>query len=118
MDKKLAETIGNVARAARQRAGLTQADVAERLDMASEVYGRLERGLMLPSVPTFRKLCTTLGLSSAKALDLGIQEPFRAPVPPPGFGERPEVRRLLRRVQLLDRRKVRLLAMFAAALRG
>src|SRR3954470_18319814 len=39
----LAETIVATARAARQRHRLTQADVAERVEIASEVYGRLER---------------------------------------------------------------------------
>ncbi|HEX8705831.1 MAG TPA: helix-turn-helix transcriptional regulator, partial [Myxococcaceae bacterium] len=44
MEKPLASTLGAVARAARMRAGLTQEDVAERIGMASEVYGRMERG--------------------------------------------------------------------------
>ena len=54
MAKKLATRLGECARAARQRLNLTQEDVAERIGIATEVYGRLERGNMLPSVPTFR----------------------------------------------------------------
>ncbi|WP_083682809.1 helix-turn-helix transcriptional regulator [Archangium sp. Cb G35] len=62
--------MGEVARNARLRARLTQADVAERVGLATEVYGRLERGGMLPSVPTLLKLCFVLG-ADANAL-LGI----------------------------------------------
>ncbi|OJT16171.1 hypothetical protein BO221_51265 [Archangium sp. Cb G35] len=67
---KLAKHMGEVARNARLRARLTQADVAERVGLATEVYGRLERGGMLPSVPTLLKLCFVLG-ADANAL-LGI----------------------------------------------
>jgi len=116
MDRKLAEAIGSAARAARQRARLTQADVAERLGIASEVYGRLERGLMLPSVPTLRKLCLVLSVSADELL--GVREPDGSLVaePPPTYGESPELRRLIRRAQQLDRRKLRLLVLLAAAL--
>ena len=55
---KLARHLGKTARAARLLAKLTQADVAERVGIATEVYGRLERGAMLPSAPTLRKLCS------------------------------------------------------------
>lgn len=55
-DAELRHVVGKAARSARLRLGLTQADVAERVNLASEVYGRLERGIMLPSVPTLRRL--------------------------------------------------------------
>ncbi|MFP2934834.1 helix-turn-helix transcriptional regulator, partial [Pyxidicoccus sp. 3LG] len=70
MDKKLATTIGAAARAARTRLELTQADVAERIDVATEVYGRLERGGMLPSVQTLLKLCHELHVSADELLGL------------------------------------------------
>jgi transcriptional regulator with XRE-family HTH domain len=116
MDKKLAEAIGSAARAARQRARLTQADVAERLGIASEVYGRLERGLMLPSVVTLRKLCLVLAVPADLLLDLRESDGSWASEPPPTYGESAEVRRLIRRAQGLDRRKMRLLVLLAAAL--
>src|SRR5512138_87759 len=116
MDERLARHIGKGAREARTRMRLTQADVAERLGMANEVYGRLERGLMLPSVPTLRKLCVALGVSSDALLDLGNADASDALPLPPAFGESPEVRRLLRRVRGLDRRKMRLVILFAVAL--
>ena len=55
MEKPLASILGAVARTARMRAGLTQEDVAERIGMASEVYGRMERGQMLPRVEKLLK---------------------------------------------------------------
>ncbi|HEY0092769.1 MAG TPA: helix-turn-helix transcriptional regulator, partial [Archangium sp.] len=47
LPRGLAATIGTAARAARVQANLTQEDVAERVGLATEVYGRLERGGML-----------------------------------------------------------------------
>ena len=75
MNEELARTIGDAARAARGRLGLTQVQVAESVGIAAMVYSRLERGLMLPSVSTLLKLCrvlettpdTLLGFSSGDA---------------------------------------------------
>lgn len=120
MDKKLATTIGAAARAARTRLELTQADVAERIDVATEVYGRLERGGMLPSVQTLLKLCHELHVSADELLGLaashGPSNASRASEPPPSPQERPEVRRLLRTVRQLEPSKVKLLGLVANAL--
>ncbi|NOK15145.1 helix-turn-helix domain-containing protein, partial [Corallococcus exercitus] len=70
LERKLAVSVGAAARAARLRAGLTQADVADRVGIASEVYGRLERGKMMPSVPTLFRLCLALQLSADASLGL------------------------------------------------
>ncbi|WP_047860271.1 helix-turn-helix transcriptional regulator [Archangium gephyra] len=118
MAKKLATRLGESARAARQRLNLTQEDVAERIGIATEVYGRLERGNMLPSVPTFRKLCAVLGLSADEALGLTTENPLPwAPQPPsPEVSEPAELRRLLRRARQLDRNSLRVLSLVAAHL--
>lgn len=118
MDKKLATTIGASARVARGRMELTQADVAERIDVATEVYGRLERGGMLPSVQTLLKLCHELHVSADELLGLAAQgaPPSRASEAPPPTPERPEVRRLLRSVRQLDPGQVKLLGLVANAL--
>jgi transcriptional regulator with XRE-family HTH domain len=68
MNQVLAETIGTAARAAREKMGLTQAQVAERIQLTSLVYSRLERGKMLPSVPSLVRLCAALHLSPEEAL--------------------------------------------------
>jgi transcriptional regulator with XRE-family HTH domain len=114
MDSKLAADLGTVARAARTRAGLTQADVAERVGVASEVYGRLERGHMLPSVVTLRKLCLTLNVTADELLALRAPG-HRASEQTETYGEPPEVRLLMRRLKHLDHKRLRLVSLIADA---
>ncbi|WP_426756699.1 helix-turn-helix transcriptional regulator [Myxococcus sp. Y35] len=119
MEQRLATLIGNAVRAARQRLELTQADVAERVGIATEVYGRLERGHMLPSVRTLRKLCLVLNCSSDVLLGMagaGVEGAPALAEDPPEYRERPEVRRLLRTVRKLDAPRLRLLGQVAHAL--
>ena len=120
MAGELASALGRAAREARARIGLTQAIVAERIDVATEVYGRLERGLMLPSVETLCRLCRVLRVSSDVLLGL-VQgssgpEPGLPDRPPATCEESPDVRRLVRRVKRLDPRRLRLLGLLAAEL--
>jgi transcriptional regulator with XRE-family HTH domain len=61
---RISVQIGATAREARKRAKLTQEDVAERLGVAPEVYGRMERGVIMPSVSRLKKLCEVLGVSA------------------------------------------------------
>lgn len=117
--QKLSKALGDEARHARQRAGLTQADVAERIGVATEVYGRLERGLLMPSVPTLRRLCVALGLQADVLLSLGTGRPSPAwaePLPPPEK-EGPQMRRLMRHVRKLNTAQLRALSIVAATLR-
>ncbi|NTX08877.1 helix-turn-helix transcriptional regulator [Myxococcus sp. CA051A] len=102
MNQELAITVGAAARAARARLGLTQADVAERVGIAMEVYSRMERGRVLPSVTTLRRLCLVLRMD-ANAL-LGLAEGL--PVAPgPSVATRsedpPALRRLVRALRAL-----------------
>jgi transcriptional regulator with XRE-family HTH domain len=100
MDEKLLHALGNAARAARLRLGLTQAEVAKKVGLKSGVYGRVERGMMTPSVPTLRRICETLGISSDALLALSAQAPeVTAPAPPPGAGEHPELSRIIHILQ-------------------
>jgi transcriptional regulator with XRE-family HTH domain len=100
MDEKLQRLLGNAARAARLRLGLTQAEVAKKVRLKSGVYGRVERGMMTPSVPTLRRMCETLGISSDVLLSLGAQaREETAPTPPPGAGEHPELSRIIHILQ-------------------
>ncbi|WP_044188990.1 helix-turn-helix transcriptional regulator [Hyalangium minutum] len=117
MDKKLASTIGAAARAARMRLELTQADVAERIEVATEVYGRLERGGMLPSVQTLLRLCHELNVSADELLGLSHHTPSPRTSEAPSLpSERPEIRRLLRNLRQLDPSYVKLLGLVAKAL--
>ncbi|HLM48300.1 MAG TPA: helix-turn-helix transcriptional regulator, partial [Myxococcaceae bacterium] len=60
MDALLKKYLGKAARAARRDRGLTQAEVAASAHLSKEVYGRIERGEMMPSVPTMQRLCHVL----------------------------------------------------------
>ncbi|XXF78509.1 helix-turn-helix transcriptional regulator [Myxococcaceae bacterium GXIMD 01537] len=63
MHTKLAERVGTNVRAARRRAGLSQAQVAGALHVSELLYARLERGKLLPTMPTLVKLCSVLHVS-------------------------------------------------------
>jgi len=101
---KLAVQIGAAAREARKRAKLTQEDVAERLGISPEVYGRMERGITTPSVPTLKKICQALGVTASSLLMVETLKP------PAGSESRqtkqedsPEIRKLLRRLRTLKK---------------
>ena len=101
--KKMTVHLGEVLREARRKAELTQADVAERVGVATEVYGRIERGNLTPSVPNLRKLCMVLRVDASAALGLEVGEAAawlkESPLPPE---ESPRLRRLLRTLRQLD----------------
>ena len=102
---KLAAQIGNAAREARKRAGLTQEEVAERVGVAVEVYGRMERGIALPSTPTLFKLCRILGVRANALLGLATDEneaPPQPAQPPPELVMTQDSRRLLRVLRKMD----------------
>jgi transcriptional regulator with XRE-family HTH domain len=118
-DWELAQQIGRAARQARMRLKWTQADVAERIGIQTEVYGRVERGVMLPSTPTLLRLRTALGVTSDLLLGLapetagekGNQAPTAARDETP-----PEVRRLLRSIREMDGRALATFKEVAGAL--
>jgi transcriptional regulator with XRE-family HTH domain len=99
--QKLRSTLGAAARQARRRARLTQSDVADRVGLVTEVYGRLERGHLLPSVPSLLKLCLALKVSSDSLLGLDASRLPRW-VELPGHTDTPQLRRLFRALRLLS----------------
>lgn len=54
--KKISQTVGAAIASHRVRVGLTQEDVAERLGIGNEAISRLERGIVLPSIPRLSEL--------------------------------------------------------------
>ncbi|WNG56124.1 helix-turn-helix transcriptional regulator [Archangium gephyra] len=98
---ELSIQIGKAARAARLKLKLTQEDIAERVGLTPEVYGRLERGAMLPSTPTLTKICVALGLSADLLVGLVEREATQTQ-PAPDEELTPEIRRLLRLVRTMD----------------
>ena len=87
-------------RAARERAGLTQASMATKLGMEDEVYARYERAKMWPSLDRLGRICDILGCTSDSLLgtDQPPPRPARSPAQAPD-DDSPDVRRLLRRLR-------------------
>lgn len=72
MDKELTETLKKVLgpniRKARQRQGLSQARLAEMVEMSTEVLGRMERKKVLPRLERLVLLCKILGMTPDQML--------------------------------------------------
>lgn len=119
-EKQLAPTIAKAARQARNRAGLTQEEVADGAGVATEVYGRMERGLLLPSVPTLLRLCLTLQSTPDALMGFSpLPPPQHAPEPspvPPGLVDTPDTRRLLRLLGRLQGLQLKLILRLVIAL--
>jgi transcriptional regulator with XRE-family HTH domain len=113
----LARHLGSAAREARLRTGLTQQEVAEYAELATEVYGRLERGHMLPSLPTLMRLCLVLRVDANTLLGFSTAEPPSwLAQPPPAPSEPPAVRRLLRAARQLTPKQLTILGSAAQAM--
>lgn len=119
MNEELAKMIGEAARAARQRAGLTQAEVAALVEITSMVYSRMERGKVMPSVPTLRRLCTVLHISADELLGLAGAGAASEPLQHPRASREeptPSLRRLLTLALRMDETQLAALTGMAGAL--
>ncbi|MCY1080614.1 helix-turn-helix transcriptional regulator [Archangium lansingense] len=115
--KKLTVHLGEMLKEARLKAELTQADVAERVGVVTEVYGRMERGHLTPSVLTLRKLCMVLRVDASAALGLQAGEAaawLKESEPTPE--ESPQMRRLLRTLRQLDDKQLSAVGYMARSL--
>lgn len=91
------------------RLELTQEQVASSVGFVPTVYGRIERGDMLPSVPKLRELCLLLGVSADDLLSLYTDErPAPAPVSAAAREDSLELRRLSVLVRELPPERFRL----------
>ena len=64
-------------KAGRRRARLSQRAVAERVGVSSEFISRMERGLTLPALDTFVRLCRALGTTPNSLL---LERPYSSDV--------------------------------------
>lgn len=114
---KLKRHLGAAFLVARERAGLTQAEVSSQVGVVPAVYGRIERGGMMPSVPTLYRICVTLGLSANSVLGLGTEPlPLLSPTSPAAQEEdSPELRRLARLLPALTPEALRCMSAIATA---
>ncbi|HEX8439710.1 helix-turn-helix transcriptional regulator [Archangium sp.] len=100
--KKLTVHLGTALREARLKTQWTQADVADRVGVATEVYGRMERGNLTPSVPNLRKLCLALRVDANAALGLDARDGAEwLKEADPGSEDPPRLRRLVRTLRQL-----------------
>jgi transcriptional regulator with XRE-family HTH domain len=63
------ETFGENLKAARERAGLKQKDVAAKIECASTSFTNWENNLIQPAFETVEKICEVLGISPLELLD-------------------------------------------------
>lgn len=66
--KELNIQIGERIRAAREHAGKTQEQLAEAIEVSPQYISDLERGVVGISIPTLKRLCTYLAISSDQIL--------------------------------------------------
>lgn len=115
---KISVQIGAAAREARKQAKLTQEEVAERVGIAPEVYGRIERGVIMPSVPTLKKICQALGVSASGLLGIEVKQSPAPSAPRKARKEDPpEFRKLLRRLRTLDKAQLAAIRNVASLMR-
>jgi transcriptional regulator with XRE-family HTH domain len=100
MTDLLAENLGKAARAARERLGFTQAEVAELVEMTTVVYNRMERGKLLPGVRTLTRLCEVLRVSPEELL--GFKPPAKGARSRPANEDPPSVHQLTSLARRLD----------------
>ncbi len=83
-------------RIARQRAHLTQVDMAEAMGMSETVYARYEAGTTWPATGSLRRLCRILRCSANWLIGL---DDTSGPAPSPPPAEPMAVRRLRRQLR-------------------
>jgi transcriptional regulator with XRE-family HTH domain len=111
MDEKLQRTLGEVAREARERLGLTQAQVARKVGLVTGVYGRIERGDMMPSVPSLRRICLVLGISSDALLGVSPSQVAATMNEAPSEESlSPEMRRVFHQLRTWSPKRLRMLS--------
>ena len=66
--------IGEQVRIAREQAKLTQEQFAERIEVSPQYISDLERGVVGISIPTLKRACVALGVSSDQILFGAVSE--------------------------------------------
>ncbi len=66
--KQINIEIGERVREARERKKITQEMLAERIEVSPQYISDLERGVVGISIPTLKRLCVSLGITSDQIL--------------------------------------------------
>lgn len=120
MDDGLRKRFARAVRDARKANGLSQAEVAERIGIAVEAYGRLERGAVLPRAETLVGLAYAFNVSTDELLGVEremSQKPPSVARDSQGVVTDPEWRRLLSELEHLSPRTLKLVASAVRAIR-
>ena len=72
--KEINIQIGEQVRIAREQAKLTQEQFAERIEVSPQYISDLERGVVGISIPTLKRACVALGVSSDQILFGAVSE--------------------------------------------
>lgn len=75
MKSALNKIVGLRIKRAREKAGLTQEDLAGRTDRTKEAISNIERGVNLPSIETLYRICEETGVSVGMVLEDAEQSP-------------------------------------------
>lgn len=86
--------IGERIKESREGTHLTQEQLAERIDVSPQYISDLERGVVGVSIPTLKRLCIALGVSSDRIL-FGAEEDIHTAIADKCRGLSPEQFRLL-----------------------
>lgn len=73
--REFAKLLGTNMRQIRQHTNLTQEQVAESIQLPVEVYGRMERGSMVPTMHVFVSICRALGVTPDELLAYSHPKP-------------------------------------------
>ena len=68
MKKEINIQIGEQIKLSREDRGITQEQLAEAIEVSPQYISDLERGVVGISIPTLKRLCTHLGVSSDRIL--------------------------------------------------
>lgn len=112
MENDLAISLGNAARQARKARGLTQARMAEQLDVSVEFYGRIERGVAWPSIGTFQRMVEVLGVSADSLLDRELLGAVMDEVATPAAADPPELCQLIAMLRQARPATLRLVSLY------
>jgi transcriptional regulator with XRE-family HTH domain len=68
--RQRALALGTALREAREKTGLSQEEIATRVELHPMTYGGIERGRLLPSVSSLTRLCVLLKIDPDDLPDL------------------------------------------------
>jgi transcriptional regulator with XRE-family HTH domain len=78
-DAQISRTVSKRLRQRREALGLSQADVAERVDVNPSYVGLLERGERVPSLDVLLKMCAAVELTPAELFADASPKPSKDP---------------------------------------